>query len=200
MAMTEATSTKNTKARIRNAAMSLFKQKGFDVVTIDEICISVGITKPAFYYHYKSKQNIFDSFYDEVIEKTNSKMATMFSMSAYWQRLWIILELFVDHTELAGYDVITQILKYSLDGQNEILRKYFDSTSGVQIEIIKKGQARSEIRSALPAETLYELSEKIIFGTVVLWCMNQGMFNLKKTILKSLEALFDLKASLRTDE
>ena len=161
---------------------------------------AVGITKPAFYYHYKSKQNIFDSFYDEVLEKTNSKMATMFSMSAYWQRLWIILELFVDHTEQAGYDVITQILKYSLDGPSEILRKYFDSTSGVQIEIIKKGQARGEIACALPAEMLYELNEKIIFGTIVLWCMNQGMFDLKKTILKSLESLYDLKPALRTCE
>jgi len=197
MAKLDLSPPKNTKTRIRNAAMGLFKQKGFNNVTIDEIALTVGITKPAFYYHYKSKQNIFDSFYAEVIDKTNNKMAAMFSMSAYWQRLWMILELFLDHTEFAGYDVMAQILKYSLDGHNEIFTEFFDSTSNTQIALIKKAQSRAEMGNSLPAEELYVISQKIIIGTIVLWCTEQGNFSLKSAVHSTLAALYDLKPSLR---
>lgn len=189
--------TKDTKLRIKHAAMDLFKDRGFDNVTIDEICLCVGITKPAFYYHYKSKQNIFDSFYAEVIDKTNKKMAAMFSMSAYWHRIWTILELFLDHTESAGYDIMTQILKYSLDGRNDIFKEYFDSISSAEIALIDKALVRSEMCSTLPAERLYKIGQEIIMGTLVLWCSERGAFSLKYTVRESLEDLFDLKQPLR---
>lgn len=195
-----ASSTHNTKSRIRTTAIDLFKQNGFDNVTIEEICASVGITKPAFYYHYKSKHNIFDSYYAKVIDQTNNKMAVMFSMAAYWQRLWMILQLFLDHTESAGFDTIAQILKYALDGNNEIFREYFDSTAKAQIALIRKAKARREIRSELSADKLYEISRTIIWGTLVLWCTERGSFSLKLTIRRSLEVLYDLVPNLRLRE
>ncbi len=197
MAKHNTTPINNTKSRIRIAAIDLFRTNGFDNVTIEDICSTVGITKPAFYYHYKSKHNIFDSYYAEVIDQTNNRMAVMFSMAAYWQRLWMILDLFLDHTESAGYDTIAQILKYALDGHNEIFKEYFDSTANAHIALIRKAQARTEIRSELPAEELYELSIKIIWGTLVLWCTGKGEFILKATVRNALEILLDLIPSLR---
>ena len=37
----------------------LFQRKGYLGVSIDEICLSCGITKPTLYYYFKNKENLF---------------------------------------------------------------------------------------------------------------------------------------------
>jgi hypothetical protein len=124
-------------------------------------------------------------------------MAAMFSMSAYWHRIWTILELFLDHTEHAGHDIMTQILKYSLDGRNDIFKEYFNSTSGTQIALTDKALARGEMASALPAEKLCGINRQIILGTLMLWCAGRGAFGLKHAVRESLEDICELKPNLR---
>ncbi len=45
-------------AQLAENAFSLFGQRGFDEVTIDEIAAQTGVTKGSFYSHYKSKREI----------------------------------------------------------------------------------------------------------------------------------------------
>ena len=48
-----------TKNKIVRTAFGLFVEKGFTDVSIDEVMGAVGITKGAFYYHFKSKEELF---------------------------------------------------------------------------------------------------------------------------------------------
>ena len=43
-----------TRAKILDEAVKLFAVKGFDAVSVNELCEVVGIQKTTFYYHYKS--------------------------------------------------------------------------------------------------------------------------------------------------
>ncbi len=52
---------RNTKELIRNAALKLFSEKGFEAVGVREIAGAVSIKESALYRHYKNKQDIFDS-------------------------------------------------------------------------------------------------------------------------------------------
>ena len=45
---------------ILEAAIELFRAKGFDATGIDEIGAAAGVTGPAVYRHYESKQDILD--------------------------------------------------------------------------------------------------------------------------------------------
>lgn len=51
----------NTKERILQKALQLFAQKGYMATSMSDIAKQLGITKPALYKHYASKQAIFDS-------------------------------------------------------------------------------------------------------------------------------------------
>ncbi len=52
---------RNTKELIRNEALTLFSEKGFETVGVREIAGAVGIKESALYRHYKNKRDIFDS-------------------------------------------------------------------------------------------------------------------------------------------
>ena len=48
----------DTKSKIFLTAASLFADRGFDKVSIREICDAVGIRKPTLYYYFKDKENL----------------------------------------------------------------------------------------------------------------------------------------------
>jgi len=51
---------KNVNAeRILQDGWELFQQKGYRGVSVDEICLRCGITKPTLYYHFIDKENLF---------------------------------------------------------------------------------------------------------------------------------------------
>lgn len=47
------------RGRIRAGAAALFRKRGVDGVTLDDIMESAGLTRGAFYAHYKSKSALF---------------------------------------------------------------------------------------------------------------------------------------------
>ena len=56
----------DTKHRILDEALTLFSEKGFANVFVNDIAERVGIKAPSLYKHYKSKQAIFDAIIDEM--------------------------------------------------------------------------------------------------------------------------------------
>lgn len=50
--------------KVQTAALQLFSQKGYEKVSIDDLCQTAEITKPTFYNHIPSKKALFLSFYE----------------------------------------------------------------------------------------------------------------------------------------
>ncbi|MBV6397521.1 MAG: hypothetical protein HFACDABA_03135 [Anaerolineales bacterium] len=53
-----------TKARILEAAVKQFSVHGFNKASVDSICEQAGISKGAFYHHFKTKQDVFLALLD----------------------------------------------------------------------------------------------------------------------------------------
>jgi TetR/AcrR family transcriptional regulator len=51
--------THENAGRILEEGWTLFQQKGYRGVTIDELCQRCGITKPTLYYYFQDKENLF---------------------------------------------------------------------------------------------------------------------------------------------
>ena len=53
-----------TQARIVEAAITLFSNRGFSAASVDDICAEAGVSKGAFYHHFESKQALFLALLD----------------------------------------------------------------------------------------------------------------------------------------
>ena len=53
-------------SHICESAIELFASKGYDEVSVNEICRAVNITKPTFYKYVKTKEDILFHYYDSV--------------------------------------------------------------------------------------------------------------------------------------
>jgi TetR/AcrR family transcriptional repressor of nem operon len=56
--MTVTKSQSSTKTKLLDAALSIIRAKGYSATTVDDICHSAGVTKGAFFHHFKSKEEL----------------------------------------------------------------------------------------------------------------------------------------------
>jgi TetR/AcrR family transcriptional repressor of nem operon len=68
-------SVSSSRAKLLDAAVSLIRHKGFSATTVDDICRAAGLSKGAFFHHFKSKEDLafaaaqhFASFADTLFD------------------------------------------------------------------------------------------------------------------------------------
>lgn len=54
-----------TKRKIFETAMKLFAEKGYEATSVEEITATVGVAKGTLYYHFSSKEEIYNFLIDE---------------------------------------------------------------------------------------------------------------------------------------
>jgi len=54
--------TRATRERILDSAARLFRGRGYDAASIDEIMAGAGLTRGGFYLHFRSKQELFAAY------------------------------------------------------------------------------------------------------------------------------------------
>ena len=60
---------KRTRQMIRDALISLIKEKGFDSVTVQEIAERADINRSTFYFHYKDKYDLLEQSNADMLEE-----------------------------------------------------------------------------------------------------------------------------------
>ncbi|WP_199486407.1 TetR/AcrR family transcriptional regulator [Actinomadura logoneensis] len=65
----------DTREQIRRVALELFAEQGYEKTSLREIAERLGVTKAALYYHFKTKEDIIASLFDEFGEKVDELVA-----------------------------------------------------------------------------------------------------------------------------
>ena len=68
--------TSDTRERIQAAALELFAAKGVEQTSLREIAERIGITKPALYYHFASREDLLRSLVQPLIDDVEARLAT----------------------------------------------------------------------------------------------------------------------------
>lgn len=55
----------DTRERIKSVALELFAEQGYEKTSLREIAEKLDVTKAALYYHFKTKEDIVGSLFDE---------------------------------------------------------------------------------------------------------------------------------------
>ncbi|MEU3457986.1 helix-turn-helix domain-containing protein [Micromonospora sp. NPDC006766] len=75
-------STGGTRERIQAVALELFTEQGYEKTSLREIAERLGVTKAALYYHFKSKDEIVNSFVEDRLRRMDELIAWAHSQPA----------------------------------------------------------------------------------------------------------------------
>ena len=56
--MPQPSAKRDAKAKLLTAALSVIRTKGYAAMSVDELCGAAGVTKGAFFHHFKSKDEL----------------------------------------------------------------------------------------------------------------------------------------------
>jgi AcrR family transcriptional regulator len=65
----------NTRQRIQDVALELFAEQGYEKTSLREIAERLEVTKAALYYHFKTKEDIIISVFDDVTRPIDELIA-----------------------------------------------------------------------------------------------------------------------------
>ncbi|WP_026321395.1 TetR/AcrR family transcriptional regulator [Salinispora fenicalii] len=68
-------STGSTRERIKTVALELFTEQGYEKTSLREIAERLDVTKAALYYHFKSKDEIVNSFVEDRLDQLDDLVA-----------------------------------------------------------------------------------------------------------------------------
>jgi AcrR family transcriptional regulator len=88
----------DTKSRIHDVALAVFSERGWDGATLREIAERLEITRPALYYHYRSKEDILASIHrdlaqsvDGILDWARTQPATAATRTEILHRLAVLM-------------------------------------------------------------------------------------------------------------
>lgn len=64
----------NTRNRILHSATHLFSQNGYEATSVAEICEAAGVSKGAFYHHFPTKQEVFNTLLQDWLSGIDAQM------------------------------------------------------------------------------------------------------------------------------
>jgi AcrR family transcriptional regulator len=181
--------TTNTKNRIRETAMDLFKGKGYDRTSINEICRVCGITKAAFYYHYISKAELVRGFYLDLDHENPDQVFDLLSQPTNVEKYWSFISPFLNYTIQHGPGLLSQLFKVNMDSDKETFFYRSDFSEKLCVKFIKAAQEKGEIINPGEPKHIYTSINYMIFGVSLFWCIKKGQFDIKKEIRKNFDII-----------
>ena len=177
-----------TRIKILEIALGLFKEKGMDAVKVIDICQAAGVSVGAFYHHFPSKESIIERGYQSIDAYIEEGMKNRSFANCTKKILCLFKEANLVMENL-GWKFIGDVYKYTLTTGN----KYTLSTERYPYRFIQEsleegvssGQLREEINPAQATEFLMKLVRGITFD----WCICQGSYSLVEEAAKTVEII-----------
>lgn len=156
-----------TKRKIFEIAMKLFSEKGYEATSIEEITATVGVAKGTLYYHFSSKEEIFNFLVEEGMKllknsieiKTSKCNTTKEKIKAI---ILIQIKGIIKYENLLSI-VFSQI--YGNEPRNQLCQEKAEEYINVIERIIKEGIEKHDIRkcnSKFMAYSIFSLTSSLM--------------------------------------
>ena len=181
----------DTKSKIIHAAVKLFPELGYEKTSMRRIAEEVGITKPALYYYYKNKDDLFKSIVDfgnnfsrhklEEIRNEESNIGKKLN-DLVWMKL-SLMQGSEDVRRFSGWiatDGMKHLIKYDLDQE-------ITSQMEIIYEIILKAKQNGELRVDLDEEAFIFL----LFGATNVYQQRHYVLGKEKITKEKIDHLIE---------
>jgi len=182
----------STKGKIAVVAWKLFREKGYENTTIDEIISHSGTSKGSFYHYYSSKDEllaslseVFDAKYEEILQTLDP------DMNSYDKLLYLCVCVHQMIEEEIPVDLLSSLYasQVTTKGDKHLVnqnRFYYQIVN----QLVDEGQRRGQITRELPyyeVAHLYTICERALIYD---YCISGGNYPLGEYTRKTMPLLF----------
>lgn len=176
-----------TQKKIYDISISLMEKKGFNGITIEEICQKAGVSIGTFYNYFKSKDDIFFDIYkraDEYFEKTVSPSLKDLNIKSA-EKTVRFFKYYAHYNQKRGLENITQL--YNTKNRFFTIKGRY--MQNLLIEIISEGQALKQFTNSMTPDEITDYLFIASRGVVYDWCIHEAKYDLEQKMKEYMEKL-----------
>lgn len=180
-----------TRHRIFHAAVALFRERGFEHTTVDDITEKADVAKGTFFNYFPRKEAVLAYLSEERLLAIEADAASLYAedRSAREKIVRVYLmaaSAYEEDQELAAF-VLVELMRRAF-GPNEDMALRWHA---IVERLYRQGQERGELRGDVPFARVESLFTGIYFSTLFQWaCCRDG-------IARQLHPCFELRDELR---
>ena len=185
-----------TKEFIRGCAFDLFREKGYDNVSVANICSKAGISRSAFYYYFKTKSQVMGSLFSDLIPDNIELIMEKQETEDEWDFLWWFMSLYADRCLALGKNLLAVFMMVSLKDRLQPFLPY-DTLRFFNIldQTVKKGQETGRFGNKWLYKYIVSAIRSIYLGVTFDWCnaAEHGDFDYKRAMELELRSLLEVQ-------
>ena len=167
---------KETERRILNAALDLMRDRGFDKVSIRDICKEAGITTGAFYHHFSSKEALLESGFAPLDDYMAGALAGH-EGGPPDLRLWRILSTYAKFMEQSG-ELIGRYYQRRIAEPGTRSMDATRHTPRAMLDCFRQAEGEGLLRPEHPPEWVADFCFRHFRGVVIDWALHQYSYPL----------------------
>jgi len=166
-----------TRERILDAALKLFRERGFDETTMRDIAAAAGVATGAAYYYFRSKEELVMAFYVRTADEARDIIPAQLGHSRdLGKRIRIIidtkLEQFAQHRRL-----MVALVRIGIDPQHPL------SPFGAETQVMRDESiaffrlAIADAKPAVPKDLVADLPRLLwlyMMGIILFWIFDES--------------------------
>ena len=184
---------------ITQAAVQLFREQGFDAVTVHEICRRAGIARSSFYRVFSNKKEIIRYVLEHSQSRSIVGIGDMVSAENDFERMWRIGDRYLSIVLSFGPRLIGTLMRMELEGELDAL-SMVHSVDDWFIRLTRNCQQAGIIRNMAPPEVLGPMGVDAVYKVTYDWCCSKGRLPIRLAARRATEILYDLAPPYRWPE
>ncbi len=177
------------KEEVYSAITQIIAEKGLSEVSTTEVAKKLGVTQPAIYKYFKSKDEMILYYLNYIEHQLNKILERASSKTTVEEQLKSICEdylSFIEKTRIIPRIIFSDVIYLGHPSKKERLKQIVDNYEDGVKEIIKKGIEKGVIKN-IDEEILVRFLIGCIFSMVLDWMLN----NMSYSLSNKADLLFD---------
>ena len=175
-----------TRQDIHAAAMALFAERGFDAVTIEQICDAADVARTTFFLHFGSKDALLTEYARLALDEiaTAIRAETDSPVAALRHALELLAERAVRHRRMV------QVVVREVMGRPEAMAENLEQSRdlvGLFAALVRRGQARGELRRGIDPRLAAGVVATSYLAIVGEWARHGDALDLRRGIHQALD-------------
>ena len=167
-----------TYDNIYESAMNLVEKKGFNNITVEEICAKANVSVGSFYNYFKSKQDILN----EVFRKADEYFLIYVSNIPFEKNVYENIVDFFTHYGRYCEGVKLEQLKQIYNTSNTLFIEEGRHMQSVLKDILDRGKELGQLNTDMESEEIVSYLFIALRGVIFDWCLHDGAYDLVEFI------------------
>lgn len=182
---------RETKARIFNAAKQILQEQGYEALSIKNICEAAGVSNGSFYHHFKTKDDLL-SYYIEEQPSINPDYLDLPGNAEEAKTAIIRVYLnYVHYCRELGVAFMSNYYTPKNQSLNPLTRTERPYPIVTVHDYLKRAMDAGVITLPLPLEDVTSDIRIIVIGNVFDWCQINGEADFERNMERSLKVYLD---------